>query len=79
MVAAADKTHNLATLVAAHQRHGAAVWRAFKALPRDTIRFYEDTLAVLRARVPAALIQSYEEALQAARALTSEARRTEPG
>lgn len=74
LVAAADKTHNLATLHAAHERYGESVWKAFRAPPRETIRFYEDALAVLRKRVPAGLSRDFATALQAARVLIGDSR-----
>ena len=69
LVAAADKIHNLATLHEAHERHGPSVWKAFRALPPDTIRFYEEVFDALRERVPVPLARSYASALQAAHAL----------
>lgn len=77
LIAAADKAHNLATLLAAHERHGASVWGAFNAPPVDTIRFHEQALEVLRKRVPAPLGRSYEAALHAARALIAGPPRSE--
>jgi (p)ppGpp synthase/HD superfamily hydrolase len=55
LVAAADKLHNLETLLEAHARKGATVWKAFRSGPEATLRFHEEVLGALRGRLPAGI------------------------
>jgi (p)ppGpp synthase/HD superfamily hydrolase len=65
MVAAADKIHNMETLVDAHRRFGPAVWNAFRGRPEETMRFNDEVFRALRGRVPDSLETAYELALNA--------------
>jgi len=69
LVAAADKIHNLETLVDAHHRFGPVIWGAFRRGPAATIRFYADALQAVRGRIPQALQESADRALGAANRL----------
>jgi len=78
LIAAADKTHNLETLVAAHGRHGPSVWKAFRTEPHSTLRFYEETFATLKDRVPKVIREAYERALEATRGILPPGGPTDP-
>lgn len=67
LVAAADKVHNLETLVEAHSRKGTEIWGAFRRGPDATIRFYIEAFAALRGRVPPDLEAAFNRALESAR------------
>lgn len=69
LIAAADKTHNTQTLVAAHAVMGDSVWTRFRGSPEDTFRFYEEAYEILKDRIPPVMEEGYRAALQAARAL----------
>lgn len=66
LVAAADKVHNLETLVESHARKGNEIWGAFRRGPDATIRFYIDAFAVLRGRIPGGLEFAFSRALESA-------------
>lgn len=67
LVAAADKLHNLETLLEARARKGAVVWKAFRSDPEATLRFHEEVLAALRGRIPAPLEGELARVLEALR------------
>ncbi|MDM7913816.1 MAG: HD domain-containing protein, partial [Candidatus Eisenbacteria bacterium] len=67
LVAAADKTHNLATLVDAYERVGADVWKAFRRGPGPTVRHFTEMFEALRGRIPAGLEAAFAQALDRAR------------
>jgi (p)ppGpp synthase/HD superfamily hydrolase len=73
MVAAADKIHNLETLVDAHQRFGPSVWHAFRGKPEETIRFNEEVFDAIRGRIPTEMEAAFTRALEAGRRLLSPA------
>lgn len=71
MVAAADKIHNLETLIDAHDRFGPSVWHAFRGKPEETMRFNADVLQALRGRIPAEMEAAFTRALESGRRLLS--------
>ncbi len=52
LVAAADKLHNLETLLSAERKFGARTWDAFRKGPEETVRFYTDAIDSLAGRIP---------------------------
>jgi (p)ppGpp synthase/HD superfamily hydrolase len=73
LVAAADRTHNLETLIAAHGRMGPSVWRSFRGKPEETMRFNEEVFDALRGRIPAELQDGFARALNGGRRLLAPA------
>jgi (p)ppGpp synthase/HD superfamily hydrolase len=69
LVTAADKLHNLETLLEAHARDGAVVWKAFRQGPEKTLRFHEEVLAALRGRVAPPLETALERAVDSLRSI----------
>ena len=65
LVAAADKIHNLETLVEAHKRAGPGIWKAFRGKPEETMRFNKDVFEALRGRIPLSLEAAFSHALNA--------------
>ena len=63
LVAAADKIHNLETLVDAHHRFGDVIWTAFRRGPGPTVRFHREALEALRGRIPDRLQANFERAI----------------
>lgn len=70
LVAAADKIHNLETLVDAHRRYGEVIWTAFRRGPAPTVRFHRQALDALRGRIPARLEATFGRSVAAAEDLT---------
>jgi (p)ppGpp synthase/HD superfamily hydrolase len=69
LVAAADKLHNLETLLEAHARKGAPVWKAFRSGPEATLRFHEEVLAALRGKIPSSIEEALHRNVEALRAI----------
>ncbi len=66
LVAAADKIHNLETLVDAHRRFGGVIWTAFRRGPEATVRFHREALEAMRDRIPEGLQTSFLRAIASA-------------
>ena len=69
LVAAADKAHNLETLVAAHERVGPTIWRAFRRGAAATIGFHAEAYEAVRDGLPAPVAETYRRALERAQRL----------
>ncbi len=69
MIAAADKIHNLETLVDAHDRFGPAIWHAFRGRPEETMQFNADVAEALRGRVPPEMESALARAIESGRRL----------
>jgi (p)ppGpp synthase/HD superfamily hydrolase len=66
MIAAADKIHNLRSLVSAYVERGEALWKTFPAGKQETAWFYQSVLAVLERRLPHPLVDELRGVLQEA-------------
>ncbi|WP_051610399.1 HD domain-containing protein [Terasakiella pusilla] len=55
LVIAADKFHNLSSLIKDLERYGPAVWDRFNATPTETIWFYQQVVLAVRTRTPTPL------------------------
>lgn len=51
LISAADKIHNLRSMVSAHHRRGAEMWGVFNASPDDKVWFYDQVANVVRERL----------------------------
>ncbi len=71
LVAAADKLHNLRSVVEAYRELGEAVWGRFARGRDEQLWYFESDVAALRSsgRVPPALVGALERELTALRAL----------
>ncbi len=66
MIAAADKIHNLRSLVDGYIEEGEAIWKTFPAGKEETWWFYQSVLAVLTRRLAHPLVEELRIALQEA-------------
>lgn len=67
LVAAADKIHNLLSMLDSHEKYGEEIWQHFKA-PRDKrLWFYREVFTVLKARLKHPIIKELESVLALAR------------
>ena len=68
VVSAADKTHNIATLLHNLRSEGPALWQRFRGGPEQSLWFYQSVVDVLEARMPntaiVAELRGYTDALQ---------------
>lgn len=62
LVCAADKIHNLRSLVRAYQKHGEAIWSAFRGGREGTLWYYRAVLEVLQKGRPLSIVQEFAEA-----------------
>ncbi len=60
LVSAADKIHNLSSLLDAYKEQGDAVWDKFNATPEEIIWFNGDVLRILRTRMGVELVRELE-------------------
>lgn len=63
LVAAADKLHNLRSLVADYAAHGDELWSRFNGGQAGTLWYYQAAIAALRPQAPRALIESCDREL----------------
>jgi hypothetical protein len=69
-VAAADKIHNLYSLVRAYEENGPGALGKFRSLPAERLSFYEDVRDVVRERWPdCPLLPELERQLERARSV----------
>jgi (p)ppGpp synthase/HD superfamily hydrolase len=64
MVCAADKMHNLQSMVEAQGEQGDKVWKKFNASPVQLLWFHEEVLKVLERRLQSDIVRDYEKELQ---------------
>lgn len=67
LVCAADKIHNLRSLVAAHQLQGDAMWAKFNSPSHLRLWFYKEVLDILKERFPSEIVNELEVAYSEAR------------
>lgn len=67
LIAAADKIHNLRSLVDSYLEQGDGVWKSFPAGKEETFWFYSSVLAILKRRLTHPLVGEFEETLEEAR------------
>jgi (p)ppGpp synthase/HD superfamily hydrolase len=64
MVCAADKIHNLQSMIESHQKQGDSMWDKFNAPADRRIWFYEEILKILQRRLHNDIVGDYEKELQ---------------
>lgn len=67
MVAVADKIHNILSTIEGVEKFGVGIWEKFHATAPDYLWFYEETLAIAKARLDNPIIQEFEEVLNKAK------------
>lgn len=75
-VSAADKIHNLATMLAGLEQRGPDLWRAFRGGPKESAWFYRSVQDVLRRRLEEPIVEeltSHVQALEARAAADEDA------
>lgn len=60
IVSAADKIHNLSSLLDVYKEQGGAVWKEFNATPEEIIWFNGEVLRILRTRMDGELVGELE-------------------
>lgn len=66
MVCAADKIHNLRTLIADYHQLGESIWQNFNATPRQKLDYYGQVLEVLKRRLDNPIIAELTSVFQEA-------------
>ncbi|HEY5960819.1 MAG TPA: HD domain-containing protein [Polyangiaceae bacterium] len=65
LISAADKLHNLNSLLREERRHGANLWSFFKAGRKGTLWYFESLIDIFRAAaVPELLVEQIDAAFQ---------------
>jgi (p)ppGpp synthase/HD superfamily hydrolase len=73
MVCAADKIHNLRTMIAAYKERGESLWDKFNAPGNKKLWFYEEGLKVLRkAGLDDRIVNQYQNELERMKSCLSE-------
>lgn len=67
MIAAADKIHNIRSLVDGHALRGESVWKFFRGNKEGIFWFYDSVLAILREKLDHPLTDELEKTLADAR------------
>jgi (p)ppGpp synthase/HD superfamily hydrolase len=63
LVCAADKIHNIQSLIEAYGKRGDALWASFNAPPEKKLWFYEEVLKVVKRRLKSGIIGELEREL----------------
>ena len=72
MVSAADKIHNLRSMIAAYRQQGEELWASFNSPADKKLWFYEQVLGVVRDRVEPQLVKDLEKELETMRSLMAD-------
>lgn len=67
LVAAADKIHNLRSMIESYLKHGEVIWKTFHATNDEKLWFYEQVLLVLQKRLDSPLVEELAKVLNEAR------------
>ncbi len=66
IVAAADKIHNLRSMIRSYEKEGEAIWEKFNSPPDKKLWFYNEVLKILDSRLESPIVEefrnTYEEA-----------------
>ncbi len=67
MISAADKIHNIQSLIDGHRKHGDKLWDMVKMKPKQQLWFFGEVLAILEDRLESDIVdhfrREYEEAV----------------
>ncbi len=61
LVSAADKIHNMRSILDDFKKHGHAIWKNFSTPPDDLLWFYRELLVVLKSRLNNAIVGELQE------------------
>ena len=67
MVSAADKIHNLLSIIEAYKIQGEKLWKRFNADKKDSLWFYTEVLKMIKKRLQNEIIQEFEKTHKEAR------------
>ncbi|NCN25320.1 hypothetical protein COT94_01410 [Candidatus Falkowbacteria bacterium CG10_big_fil_rev_8_21_14_0_10_37_14] len=67
LVAAADKIHNLRSMIESYLKHGEVIWKTFHATDDEKLWFYEQVLLILKKRLDNSLVEELATVLIEAR------------
>ena len=67
MIAAADKIHNIRSLVDGYESHGDRVWTLFRGKKDEMLWFYESVLRILQEKLHHPIIDELEKTLSEAK------------
>ncbi|MEX0931180.1 MAG: HD domain-containing protein [Candidatus Paceibacterota bacterium] len=67
LVCAADKIHNLMSLISAYEHEGALIWEKFHAPKGHKLWFYEEVFEIVRNGTRSAIVDEFEHVLDEAR------------
>ena len=67
IISAADKIHNLQSLVASYKERGELVWQAFKAPANKKLWLYEEVLKILELRLKNKIVAHLRQSLKEAK------------
>jgi (p)ppGpp synthase/HD superfamily hydrolase len=71
MITAADKIHNLNSLIEAYGVHGEKIWEKFNAPAEKKLWFYREVLHVLRGRLNNEIVRELEKVYKRAKRITT--------
>jgi GTP pyrophosphokinase len=63
LVTAADKLHNLNSILRDYRQHGNALWARFNAGPDDQVWYYESMIILLESRLQSGIVDALKSAL----------------
>ena len=69
MVSAADKIHNLRSMIEDYKKRGPAIWNDFKPSPKEQLWFFSSVLAILEDRLESAIVPAYRKVVEEASSL----------
>ncbi len=78
MVAAADKIHNLQSMIDAYKKHGEKMWAVFNSPPDKKLWFYEEVLKILKRRLHNRMVKELEQIYLEAQNLIKPSKKSPP-
>lgn len=66
MVSAADKIHNLRSMMAAYETQGEKLWEKFNASKKEILWYQEAVLEVMKSRLKSGIVSELEKTIQEA-------------
>lgn len=61
LVCAADKIHNLSSILEAHNKYGSDMWKSFNAPVEKKLNYYEQVLKILKKRLKNKIVKELEK------------------
>lgn len=72
LVAAADKIHNLRSIIAEYKKHGPTVWNIFRRDPKDMFWFYGEAARIISERLSHPLVSELKSVLEEAKRISKQ-------